>query len=339
MSKNASNSKLDFVLDEMLSDTDYKGDLNLSPDWGESKNWFFKDLRVHFRVIGELTNPPIVLIHGFGASSDHWRNNAEIFASQGFRIYGIDLIGFGRSAQNFQGKINNLDNQFWANQLASFLDEIVDIKKNGKATLIGNSLGALTAITILSQRPELINTVIAAPLPEPVVVNPIKLLLPNWLRKVKNFLIKIFFHLIPLNLLVNLISRTKLITFALQGAYFQSISNDNFLKRIVTAPARRPHASKALRSMCIGMSNRQNAAKGPSIIAKIQNLTNRPPILLIWGTRDKLIPIFLAKKLINLHPWLKLTVINDAGHCLHDELPNDFNEIVLKWLKNLKISK
>ncbi len=38
-----------------------------SPEWGESINWYYKDLRVHFRVTGEESNPPIVLIHGFGA--------------------------------------------------------------------------------------------------------------------------------------------------------------------------------------------------------------------------------------------------------------------------------
>ena len=310
-----------------------------SPHWGESKYWSYKDLRVHFRVTGEGSNPPIVLIHGFGASSDHWRNNAEIFASEGFRVFGIDLIGFGKSEQHLQSKIKHLENQFWANQLASFLDEIVDIQKNGKVILIGNSLGALTAITTLSNRPELIKTIIAAPLPEPVFVNPIKFSFPNWLLKVKSFLIKIVFHLFPLKTLVNLISRTKLITFALQSAYFRSISNDTPLKRIVTVPAKRVNASKALRAMCIGMSNRPNSAKGPSIIEKIQNLPNRPPILLIWGKQDKLIPIFLAKKLIKLHPWLKLTVVNEAGHCPHDELPKHFNQIVMKWLKNLKTSK
>ena len=327
-----------FILNEIQSNIFSEDRLIGSPDWGESKYWFFEDLKVHFRVTGEESNTPIVLVHGFGASSDHWRNNAEIFASEGFRIYGIDLIGFGRSEQNHQGQIKYLDNQIWANQLASFIDEIVDFKKNGKVILIGNSLGALTAITTLSQRPELIKTIIAAPLPEPIFVNPIRNLFPIWLHKVKSLLIKVFFNLFPLKPLVNLISRTKLITLALQSAYSRSISNDIFLKRIVTTPARRPNASKALRSMCIGMSNRKNSTKGPSIIQKIQNLPNRPPILLIWGKQDKLIPVFLAKKLVKLHPWLKLTVIDDAGHCLHDELPTLFNQIVLKWLKNLKTS-
>ena len=328
-----------FALNEIKSNIHKKEPILGSPDWGESKNWFYKDLKVHFRVTGEESNTPIVLIHGFGASSDHWRNNAEIFASAGFRIYGIDLIGFGRSAQNLQGKISYLDNQIWANQLTAFLDEVVDVKKNGKVILIGNSLGALTAITTLSKRPELIKTIIAAPLPEPVFINPIKTGFPNWLKKFKSFLIKLFFNLFPLRTLVSLISRTKLIVFALQSAYFRSILNDKFLKRIVTTPARRPNAFKALRSMCIGMSNRKKFAKGPSIIEKIHGLPNRPPILLMWGKQDKLIPVFLAKKLIKLHPWLKLTVIDEAGHCLHDESPRIFNQIVLNWLKSLKTSK
>ena len=323
----------------MQLDFDNKDHLIGSSDWGDSKNWFYRDLRVHYRVTGEKLNPPVVLIHGFGASSDHWRKNAEVFASKGFRIYGIDLIGFGKSQQNFHKKNIYLNNQFWANQLTEFLNEIVDVKKNGKVVLIGNSLGALTAITTLSQRPELIKTVIAAPLPEPIALNPIKILLPNWLKKIKTILIKLFFHLLPLKFLVNLISRTKLISFALQNAYFSSISNDQFLKRIVTVPARRSNAYKALRSMCIGMSNRTKSSEGPSIIEKLKNLPNRPPVLLIWGEQDKLIPIFLAKKLIKLHPWLKLSVINEAGHCIHDELPSHFNQIVLKWLENLKISK
>jgi len=323
----------------MQSDIFNKDSFLGSPSWGESRYWSYKDLRVHFRVTGNESNPPMVLIHGFGASSDHWRNNAEIFASEGFRVFGIDLIGFGKSDQNLQSKIKYLENKFWANQLASFLDEIVDIQKNGKVILIGNSLGALTAITTLSERPELIKTIIAAPLPEPVFIYPIKFSFPIWLVKVKGFLIKIVFYFFPLKTLIKLISSTRLITYALQSAYFRSITNDTPLKRIVTVPARRVNASKALRAMCIGMSNRPNSAKGPSLIEKIKNLPNRPPILLIWGKQDKLIPIFLAKKLIKLHPWLKLSVINEAGHCLHDELPQHFNQIVLKWLKNLKTSK
>ena len=324
---------MEVALDEMLSNTKKEYPFVGSTDWGEQNNWFYEDLKVHFKVTGEESNPPIVLIHGFGASSDHWRYNAEVFASEGFRVYAMDLIGFGKSEQPDQRKIKYLDNNFWASQLTSFIEEIVDLEENEKVILIGNSLGALTAITTLSQRPELIKALIAAPLPETILINPVKILLPNWIKRVKGFLIELVFNLLPLKALINLISRTKLITFALQSAYFRPINKDNLLKRIVTVPAKRQNASKALRAMCMGMSMRENSDKGPSIILKIKNLINRPPILLIWGKQDKLIPLFLAKKLIKLHPWIKLKVIDEAGHCPHDELPNHFNQIVLKWLK------
>ena len=323
----------------MQSSNYIKGHQIGSPDWGESKHWIYKNRKVHFRVTGQESCPPLLLIHGFGASSEHWRNNAEVFASEGFRVYGIDLIGFGKSDQLDQDKNQYLNNVFWASQLASFIDEVVDFKNKGKVILIGNSLGSLTAITTLDQRPELIKAIIASPLPEPVLLNPITSLFPNWFKKIKNFLIKLFFNLFPLKILINLISNSKLIIFALQSAYFRPIENDKILKRIVTLPAKRPNASNALRAMCIGMSLRSNESKGPSIISKIEKIINRPPILLIWGEKDKLIPLFLAKKLIKLHPWLKLAVISDAGHCPHDELPKHFNQIAIKWLKSLKTSK
>ena len=78
-------------MNELQSSTNNDAPIKGSTDWGVSKNWLYKDLKIHFRVTGEESNPSIVLIHGFGASSDHWRNNAEVFASEGFRIYGIDL--------------------------------------------------------------------------------------------------------------------------------------------------------------------------------------------------------------------------------------------------------
>ena len=204
------------------------------PDWGESKKWIWETLSVHYRVTGQKGKKPIVLIHGFGASSDHWRNNAIPLASKGYQVYGIDLIGFGKSQQKIPGNKKFLDNYFWAKQLTAFLEEVVEIKKNGKAVLIGNSLGALTAITTNAFRPDLIETVIAAPLPDPALMNPFQFNEPDFLKKIKKFLLILFFNLLPLKLLINFISRTQLINYALQGAYQRSISKDKDLQRIVS---------------------------------------------------------------------------------------------------------
>ena len=38
--------------------------------------------------------PAVVLVHGFGASSHHWRHNLPVLGKQ-TRTYALDLIGFG----------------------------------------------------------------------------------------------------------------------------------------------------------------------------------------------------------------------------------------------------
>ncbi|CAI0554084.1 unnamed protein product, partial [Linum tenue] len=41
-------------------------------------------------------SPPLLLVHGFGASIPHWRRNIETLA-QNRAVYAIDLLGFGES--------------------------------------------------------------------------------------------------------------------------------------------------------------------------------------------------------------------------------------------------
>ena len=94
-------------------------------EWGESHVWNWNGLYCHWRSLGDKSNRPIVFIHGFGASSSHWRNNAKYFSSKNFCVYAIDLIGFGESEQPSRKKLTTLDNYFWASQLTAFLEEFV----------------------------------------------------------------------------------------------------------------------------------------------------------------------------------------------------------------------
>lgn len=50
--------------------------------------------RLHYRVAGD--GPPLILVHGFSASSSWWRRNIADLAAQ-HRVYALDLAGFGRS--------------------------------------------------------------------------------------------------------------------------------------------------------------------------------------------------------------------------------------------------
>ncbi|MGL6132839.1 MAG: alpha/beta fold hydrolase, partial [Prochlorococcaceae cyanobacterium] len=68
-------------------------------DWGRHSRWMWRGQSCHWRVLGEPSHPPLLLVHGFGAASGHWRRNAAALAAAGWLVYGIDLIGFGASSQ------------------------------------------------------------------------------------------------------------------------------------------------------------------------------------------------------------------------------------------------
>ena len=51
-------------------------------------------LTVHYEVTGE--GPAVVLIHGLSGSGRWWAYNVPTLA-QRYRVYNVDLIGFGRS--------------------------------------------------------------------------------------------------------------------------------------------------------------------------------------------------------------------------------------------------
>ena len=305
----------------------------INSDWGKSYIWQWKGHNCHWRVLGSSSSNPIVLIHGFGASSSHWRKNAFALAQKGFCVYAIDLLGFGQSSQPFHTKECQLDNLLWSQQLEDFLEKIVQTHKNGKAFLVGNSLGSLVGLTTLVFRRDLVAGLAGAPLPDPAFMQSINFPQNKLIYSIKQYLIKIFFILLPLELIIPLISRTFIIKGALQFAYFKSIKFDKELLQIVSKPAKRKTAARALRNMCIGMSLRHKSITAPVLLESIDNLSNRPSILLIWGSKDNLVPLKLGQLIKRNFPWLSLSIIEDTGHCPHDESPKEFNKYLLDWLE------
>ncbi len=82
--------------------------------------------------------PAVLLVHGFGASTDHWRHNLPVLARR-HEVHAIDLLGFGRSAKPaglaYGGAL-------WRDQLSAYVAERI-----GRPTvLVGNSLGGFACL-------------------------------------------------------------------------------------------------------------------------------------------------------------------------------------------------
>lgn len=61
----------------------------------------------------------------------------------------------------------------------------------------------------------------------------------------------------------------------------------------------------------------------------------KQPTLLIWGNNDSITPPFVAKEFNKLIPNSELHFIDKCGHAPMMEVPDEFNVILLKFLKKL----
>ncbi len=275
----------------------------------------------------------MLLLHGFGASSSHWRRNAIFFSTSGYRVYALDLLGFGKSDQpSVNSSLKGLDNELWGKQICSFLREIVQTDLTGRAVLIGNSLGGLAALTATARNVNAVAALVTAPLPDPALMRgPIRLR-NRFFSYLKEKLVRIFFSLLPLEIILPLITRSFLIRQALQAAYFCNVESDKDLLRIVTKPAMRSSAAGSLRAMCIGMSLRLNASTAPELIGVLDDQIKKVPFLMIWGRNDRFVPFDIGRQIKTKHPWINFLVMDSSGHCPHDETSDSFNHVVFNWL-------
>ena len=312
--------------------------MNLTLKENEENNsnyWNWNGFKVCWSVLGEENTHPIIFLHGFGASSKHWRKNLDYFAKRNFATYSLDLIGFGDSDQPGLREIGPLDNGVWCNQVKDFIREVIKPNNSMKVILIGNSLGALVALTCAVTLENEIETVIASPLPDQIQKDGKQRKLNQFLVKLKNKFIKLFFILCPLEIILFLVNKLGFIKLGLKSAYFKKTNINYELLEIIRKPVLRSTAAKSLRAMCIGMSTRNNKLKASYLLQKLC-ISKKVPFLLIWGEKDNFIPLFLGKKIANFHTWVKLKIVSNSGHCVHDEDPSIFNKVSYEWIKDLK---
>ncbi len=298
-------------------------------EWGQHGHWHWRGHGCHWRVLGQAHHPPLVLLHGFGAGSGHWRRNAGTLAAAGWCVYGLDLIGFGASSQ----PALRLDNRLWARQLQAFLEQVVQ----APAVLVGHSLGGLVALSCGVFFPDLVRAVVAAPLPDPALLTAMaggSLGPPRrrpWQRRLRRGLVTALCRLLPLELVVPLLAHSPLLRLGIQSAYHRPLRGDRELQRVIARPARRPGAVRALRAMSIAMALRPHGATAPALLARLHR-----PLLLVWGRCDRLVPLAVAHQVRLLRNDLPLAVLEEAGHCPHDETAAAFNDLLLDWLVGLE---
>ena len=300
-----------------------------------SNYWNWNGFKISWSVTGEDNEIPIIFLHGFGANRKHWRNNLEYFANRNCASYSIDLLGFGDSDQPGIRQIGRLNNEIWCNQVKDFIKQVIRPKNSRKVILIGNSLGSLVALTCAVLFENQIEKVIASPLPDQIQVRKKQSKSRQIFKKFKDRFIKIFFIFFPLEIILFLITKLGVIKLGLNSAYFKKDNVDSELIDLITKPVLRKTSARSLRAMCIGMSSRDEKFQASYLLRKLC-ASKKVPFLLIWGEKDNFIPLFVGKKIANFHRWVKLKIVSNSGHCIHDEDPSVFNRISYEWIRDSK---
>lgn len=283
--------------------------------------WTWRDYEIGYCAEGldkNLDKPVIVLIHGFGASVGHWRKNAPILA-QKFRVYAIDLIGFGSSAQP---KPSELAYTFetWGQQVADFVNEVV----GDRAILVGNSIGAVVAMQSAIYAPELIVKTVLINCSLRLLQEQNQLDMP-WFKRVGVKAVQnILGNRAIAKLFFNQVRNRRSVKQILSQAYFHKEAVTDELVDILIKPAQNPNAVDVFMAFV-------RYSQGP----RPEDLLAILPCdaLVLWGDRDPWEPIELGRKSFTKFACVKEFIdIPNAGHCPQDEVPEIVNNILLKFL-------
>ncbi|MBE9125012.1 MULTISPECIES: alpha/beta fold hydrolase [unclassified Coleofasciculus] len=278
--------------------------------------WQWRGQSIYYVKAGEGRShrPPLLLIHGFGASTDHWRKNiAEL--QNDFEVWAIDLLGFGRSAKpdwQYGGDL-------WRDQLHDFITQVI----GQPVVLAGNSLGGYSALCVASQRPSsavglvLLNS--AGPFTDTKVPNQ-----PNPLQKfVKDLIRSTLLQPWASFLLFQYVRQRAMIRKTLSQVYLdQSVVTDQLVDEIY-----RPSCDRGAHKVFASVFK---SPQGEKIDVLLDQLTC--PLLLLWGDAD---PWMNARergaKFRHYYPQLTEHYLR-AGHCPHDEVPDQVNALLKEWV-------
>jgi pimeloyl-ACP methyl ester carboxylesterase len=281
--------------------------------------WQWRQQPIYYVKAGKRHSqrPPLLLIHGFGASTDHWRKNI-IGLSREFEVWAVDLLGFGRSAKpNWQYSGN-----LWRDQLYDFITEMI----GQPAVLAGNSLGGYASLCVAAQRPStaaglvLINS--AGPFTE-IEPQP----QPDPVRKLwGDMTLSILRQPWANFLLFQYIRQPWVIRQTLEKVYLDKSAITEQLIEEIYRPACDPGAMQVFASVF-------STPQGEKVDALLKQLAC--PLMTLWGEAD---PWMNARergeKFRQHYPQLAEYYLR-AGHCPHDEVPEQVNTLLGEWVSKL----
>ncbi len=255
-------------------------------------------LRVYCRTAGPAAGPPVVLLHGWGASWHYWQWALPAFAAAGFRAYAPDLVGHGDTAKPPMA--------YGGDDYVGFFARLVDHLGLGQFVLGGHSLGGYIALRYALERPDRVRKL--------VLVSPLykkdQLPVPRQLLPIVTAPLRVVWQLTP----------TQLVALAARAVCDsdERVLPASFTRQMIVDYKRAcPRIAASLADF------RDLTPDLPRITA---------PALVFWGGRDLLAPGSFAP-LVEALPNAQACYIPAAAHAAQVETLVPFHDALLSFLE------
>jgi pimeloyl-ACP methyl ester carboxylesterase len=280
----------------------------------ETLTWIWQGHAIRYTVMG--TGKPLLLIHGFGASLGHWRKNISVLADKGYRVFALDLLGFGGSDK----PVLDYTLDLWQAQIQDFWQENIQ----EPTVFVGNSIGGLLSLMVITNSPQIATGGILLNCAGGLNHRPHELNLP--LRLMMGAFTKVVSSPLTGKFIFNAIRQKDRIRKTLYQVYQDREAVTDELVEMLYEPSCHEGAQQVFASVL-------TAPPGPTPEELLNQLQH--PLLVLWGDADPWTPISggtIYQELAKTQAGSEFYPIPNAGHCPHDEKPEIINPLILDWL-------
>ncbi len=254
-----------------------------------------QNLNINYKIGGEGT--PILILHGWDSSSERWQKIGEFLIQNNFQVIIPDLPGFGKSSEPpLPWSVSD-----YLELVVGFFKQIYSKNQENVPPffILGHSFGGRIAIKFGAVYPEkIIGLILCA---------------PGGIISKKSAKVKFFYFL----------AKTGKILFSLP-----------FLKTIQDFVQKGLYRLAGVRDYLMASPLMKETMKkiiSENLIPYLPQI--KIPTLIIWGEKDRTLPVNDARIINKKIPNSTLEIIKNIGHAPNLETPEKLAQIILQWLK------
>mmetsp|Transcript_32010 Transcript_32010/g.75040 ORF Transcript_32010/g.75040 Transcript_32010/m.75040 type:complete len:415 (+) Transcript_32010:52-1296(+) len=332
-----------------------------NPQGVENRLWQWRGQSIRYQMLGEKQDgPSVLLVHGLFVNADHWRQNMPALAAAGFRVFAIDLLGYGYSSKpapyGSTGKSLNGENgrdlqpkeaeigaadgtswrktlvelkhplgspynfYTWSEQLRDFTKEVIGAQQT---TLVANSIGSISALQAAIDDPDLYNGVF--------IVN------PNFrelhVTEQPDFLVPVTTSVQSLlreygKGLFDFLATPDTVTTILKEPYYNASQVTPELVDVLLTPLLIEGSAEVV-------FDTLSYSAGPLPEQQLADPGLRCPVRICWGEEDPWTPCARVRALERFSSVDDVLPLKGIGHCPHDEAPDVVNPLIINFVQNL----